>query len=189
LSTSILLVGVGGQGIILASKLLAEGLLSMGYDVKMSEIHGMSQRGGTVTTQVKYGDKVYSPCVGEGEADLIISFEKVEAVRCLKQLKKGGTLIVNDYEIYSMPVLTGKETYPKDIFPKLAEKVENLKVINAGKVAEELGNVRAQNVVLLGAVVKSLGLDKLDWGKIIGQYFKGAVLELNIKALNAGMNI
>jgi len=161
----------------------------MGYDVKMSEIHGMSQRGGTVTTQVKYGDKVYSPCIGEGEADLIISFEKVEAVRFLKQLKNGGTLIVNDYEIYSMPVLTGQEAYPEDILSKLAEKVENLKVLDAGKVALELGNVKAQNVVLLGAVVKSLGLDKLDWEKIISQYFKGAVLDLNVKALKAGMNI
>jgi indolepyruvate ferredoxin oxidoreductase beta subunit len=189
LNTNILLVGVGGQGIILASKLLADALLSMGHDVKMSEIHGMAQRGGTVTTQIKYGDKVYSPCIGAGEADLIVSFEKVEAARYLKQLKKDGTIIVNDYEIYSMPVLSGKESYPENIIAKLSETVQKFKVLNAGKVARDLGNIRAQNIVLLGAVAKSLGLEKLDWEKIIGGYFQGAVLELNLKALHAGMNI
>jgi Pyruvate:ferredoxin oxidoreductase and related 2-oxoacid:ferredoxin oxidoreductases, gamma subunit len=110
---SILLVGVGGQGTILVSKILSQGLMKAGYDVKMSEIHGMSQRGGSVTTQIKFGDKVYSPSIGIGEADILVAFEKLEAARYIGNLKKGGVLVVNDEEMYPLPVLTGQAEVPK----------------------------------------------------------------------------
>ena len=126
---SILFVGVGGQGIILASKILTQGLIKFGYDVKMSEVHGMAQRGGSVTTQVRYGEKVYSPLIGDGEADVIVAFEKIEAVRYLKYLKEGGSLVVNDYEIYSLPILIGAEQYPENIIEKLQECVLKTKAL------------------------------------------------------------
>ena len=159
---SILLVGVGGQGTILASKILSEGLVRKGYDVKMSEIHGMSQRGGSVTTHVRLGTKVASPVVPEGEADVLVAFEKVEAVRWLKYLKKGGRLVVNNFEIYSLPVLTGAAKYPDDVVEKLKKEVPNFKIFNAGEVAEDLDNIKAQNIVLLGALVKAMELEDID---------------------------
>lgn len=185
---SILLVGVGGQGTILASKLLSEGLVRKGYDVKMSEIHGMSQRGGSVTTHVRFGSHVYSPIVPEGEADVLVSFEKVEAVRWLRYLKKGGTLVVNDFEIYSLPVLTGTAIYPDGVIEKLRAEVPNLKVFSAGAIAHELGNIKAQNVVLLGALVKALGLENLDWKSVLTELVPPKLLDLNLKAFDAGLN-
>ena len=185
---SILLVGVGGQGTILASKLLSEGLVRKGYDVKMSEIHGMSQRGGSVTTHVRFGTHVYSPIVPEGEADVLVSFEKVEAVRWLRYLKKGGTLVVNDFEIYSLPVLTGTAIYPDGVIEKLRAEVPNLKVFSAGAIAHKLGNIKAQNVVLLGALVKALGLQNLDWKSVLTELVPPKLLDLNLKAFDAGLN-
>jgi len=185
---SILLVGVGGQGTILASKLLSEGLVRKGYDVKMSEIHGMSQRGGSVTTHVRFGSHVYSPIVPEGEADVLVSFEKVEAVRWLRYLKKGGTLVVNDFEIYSLPVLTGTAIYPDGVIEKLRAEVPNLKVFSAGAIAHELGNIKAQNVVLLGALVKALGLENLDWKSVLTELVPPKLLDLNLKAFDAGLS-
>ncbi|MDD2498386.1 MAG: indolepyruvate oxidoreductase subunit beta [Desulfitobacteriaceae bacterium] len=189
MTKSILLVGVGGQGIILASKILSEGLLKLGYDVKMSEIHGMAQRGGSVTTQIRFGEKVYSPCVGSGEADVLAAFEKVEAVRWLHQLKEGGTLLVNDYEIYSLPVLIGQEKYPEGIIKELKSRVENVKSFDAGKIAVELGNIKTQNIVILGALIKALRLDTLDWADVMKEYIPPRLLDLNVKALAAGMEI
>ena len=185
---SILLVGVGGQGIILASKVLSEGLLKMGYDVKMSEIHGMAQRGGSVTTQIRFGDKVYSPCIGVGEADAVVAFEKVEAARYLDKLKEGGILLINDYEIYSLPVLIGQEAYPEGIIEKLTVEVGRVKALNAAKIAEELGNVKAQNIVLLGALIKAMELDQLDWAEVLASFIPSRLYELNVKALQAGIN-
>ncbi len=184
---SILLVGVGGQGTILASKILSEGLVRKGYDVKMSEIHGMSQRGGSVTTHVRFGSKVSSPIVPVGEADVLVAFEKVEAVRWLNYLKKDGTLVVNDFEIYSLPVLTGAAVYPDGIIEKLMAEVPKLKVLNAGAMAEEIGNIKAQNVVLLGALVKAMGLESLDWESVIKELVPARLLELNIAAFKAGL--
>ena len=184
---SILLVGVGGQGTILASKILSEGLVRKGYDVKMSEIHGMSQRGGSVTTHVRFGSKVSSPIVPAGEADVLVAFEKVEAVRWLNYLKKDGTLVVNDFEIYSLPVLTGAAVYPDGIIEKLMAEVPKLKVLNAGAMAEEIGNIKAQNVVLLGALVKAMGLESLDWESVIEELVPARLLELNIAAFKAGL--
>ena len=186
-TTSILLVGVGGQGTILASKILSEGLVRKGYDVKMSEIHGMSQRCGSVTTHVRFGSKVSSPIVPVGEADVLVAFEKVEAVRWLNYLKKDGTLVVNDFEIYSLPVLTGAAVYPDGIIEKLMAEVPKLKVLNAGAMAEEIGNIKAQNVVLLGALVKAMGLESLDWESVIEELVPARLLELNIAAFKAGL--
>ena len=184
---SILLVGVGGQGTILASKILSEGLVRKGYDVKMSEIHGMSQRGGSVTTHVRFGTKVASPVVPEGEADVLVAFEKVEAVRWLKYLKKGGRLVVNDFEIYSLPVLTGAAKYPDEVVEKLEKEVPDLKIFNAGEIAEGLGNIKAQNVVLLGALVKAMGLEDIDWESVLNELVPAKPLDLNIKAFKAGL--
>ena len=127
---SILLVGVGGQGTILASKILSTGLLEAGYDVKMSEIHGMAQRGGSVSTQVRCGNKVFSPIIGKGEADILVSFESMEALRWLEYLKPNGKVVVNDYEIPSAPILAGKQDYPKGVI-NIIEKKANTSVMNA----------------------------------------------------------
>ena len=185
---SILLVGVGGQGTILASKLLTTGLMEEGYDVKMSEIHGMSQRGGDVSSQVRYGDKVESPVIELGGADLIISFEKMEALRWLKYLKKDGKVVVNDYEINSMPILSGKVDYPEGILEEL-KKHADTKVIDAAKHAEELGNSKVMNVILLGTIIKLMGLEKINWDKIIRDNVKPKFIELNLKALEEGMSL
>ena len=183
---SIILVGVGGQGTITTSSILAKGLIAEGYDVKMSEIHGMSQRGGTVVTQVKYGDKVYSPIIGEGEADLIVSFEKLEALRALPYLKEGGTIVTDDKEIYPMPVLTGAAEYPEDAIQRLEGSGIHVQVVHAAHTAQELGNVKAQNIVLLGALIKQLKLDHIDWKQIIADSFPGKLAELNCRAFDAG---
>ncbi|MBQ0055544.1 MAG: indolepyruvate oxidoreductase subunit beta [Synergistaceae bacterium] len=184
---SILLVGVGGQGTILASKILSEGLARKGFDIKMSEIHGMSQRGGSVSTHVRYGSKVASPIVSEGEADVLVAFEKSEAVRWLNYLKKGGWLVVNNYEIKSLPVLTGLAEYPEQVIEQLNAAVENVKIFNATQIARELGNERAQNIVLLGALIKALGIADMDWDSVLEQLMPAKVVELNKKALHAGM--
>ncbi|MCR6545609.1 indolepyruvate oxidoreductase subunit beta [Dehalobacterium formicoaceticum] len=186
---SVLLVGVGGQGIILASKILSEGLIQLGYDVKMSEIHGMAQRGGSVTTQIRYGEKVYSPIIDRGEADVILAFEKVEALRSLPHLKKGGKLLINDHEIYSLPVLIGQQAYPENIIDKIREQVEHVKAFDAVSMAEELGNIKTQNMILLGALIKALELDHVEWSELVRDHLPEKVHDLNLKALEAGMNV
>ena len=183
---NILLVGVGGQGTILASKILTSGLMEAGYDVKMSEIHGMSQRGGSVSTQVRYGDKVLSPIVGMGSADVIVAFETMEALRWLPYLKKGGSIVVNDFVINPAPVNQGQAEYPEGIIEDLAAKVKVVS-LKAGDMAAELGNPKAMNVVLLGALVKAIGtLDDVDWMKHIEKNVKPKFVELNKKAFPAG---
>ena len=189
MTKALLLVGVGGQGTILASKILSEGLVEQGYDVKMSEIHGMAQRGGSVTTQIKFGKKVFSPIIGLAEADVMVAFEKAEAVRCLSYLKEEGVLVVNDHEIYPLPVLTGKEEYPTNVLEYLQKKVKQCKVLKANHIAAELGNTKAQNIVLLGAVIKSLGLEELAWVDILKKHLPPKLHELNIKALEVGLNL
>lgn len=186
---SILLVGVGGQGTILISKILSAGLMEMGYDVKMSEIHGMSQRGGSVTTQIKYGEKVYAPNIGLGGADLVISFEKAEALRALPYLREGGTIITDDREIYPMPVLTGACAYPHDALDAIARTGQQLVVIRAAEVAESLGNIRAQNIVLLGKLVKSMGYERALFQKLVAAYVPPKAKELNLAAFAAGYDM
>ncbi|MGH4119876.1 indolepyruvate oxidoreductase subunit beta [Clostridium sp.] len=186
---SVLFVGVGGQGTILASKILTEGLIKSGYDVKMSEVHGMAQRGGSVTTQVRFGDKVYSPLIEKGKVDVIVSFEKSEAARYLTFLKKDGHIVVNDYEIRSLPVLMGKEMYPENVNERLTDAVYNTIIINAAEIAQNLGNIRAQNVVLLGALIKVLKLENINWDEVISTIVPSKAIDINKKAFKAGMDI
>ncbi|MBR6811890.1 MAG: indolepyruvate oxidoreductase subunit beta [Oscillospiraceae bacterium] len=189
-TTSILLTGVGGQGTILISKILATGLASMGYDVKMSEIHGMSQRGGTVNTQIKYGKKVYAPNIGPGEADIIVSFEKVETLRALPYLKKGGTIVSDEKEIYSMPVLTGDAEYPHNALELIEAAGCTLKRVSAAKIAAELGNSKVQNIVLLGALLKALKIDsEIDWKEIIKNTVPAKLADLNLEAYARGAEL
>jgi len=183
---NILLVGVGGQGTILASKILSSGLMEAGYDVKMSEVHGMSQRGGNVSTQIRFGREVHSPIIGIGEADLIVAFEKMEALRWIEYLRKGGRMVINDYEIPSAPILMGKEAYPAGIIEDLSSKAD-VSVFKAADIAKSLGNAKIMNVVLLGALVKALDIPGIDWEKVIRDNVKKGFEDLNISAFNAGM--
>lgn len=185
---SILLVGVGGQGTILASKILSKGLISAGYDVKMSEIHGMSQRGGSVTTQVRYGKEVFSPIIRKGQADILVSFEVMEALRWISHLKVDGKAIINNYEIPSVPILIGEKDYPKNIIERIENKVDTV-VIDAVRIAEELGNAKTMNIVLLGLLVKAMKLDDINWENIIRTTVKERFIDINIKALNEGMKL
>ncbi|MGO0881572.1 indolepyruvate oxidoreductase subunit beta [Clostridioides difficile] len=186
---NVLLSGVGGQGTVLASKILSAGLIDAGYDVKMSEVHGMAQRGGSVTTQVRYGEKVHSPILGKGDVDVLVSFETMEALRYLDFLKPDGKLVVNDYEMPSAPILTGRVDYPENIINDIKEKVD-VTVIKAVDIARGLGNEKVMNVVLLGALIKALKLeDDIDWEKIVSQQVKPKFIEINIKALREGMNV
>lgn len=188
MTKSILLVGVGGQGTILASKLLTTGLMEAGYDVKMSEIHGMSQRGGSVSSQVRYGDTVDSPVIELGGADILVSFEKMEALRWLEYLKSEGRVVVNNYEIYPIPTLSGKKDYPNTIIDELKSKVETI-VIDAGQKAIELGNEKVMNVILLGSIIKLMNLEEIDWNKIVQENVKPKFVELNQQALVLGMKL
>lgn len=183
---SILFVGVGGQGTILASKILTQGLIENGYDVKMSEVHGMSQRSGSVSTQVRFGTKVYSPIIGEGTADILVSFEEMEAARYAHFLKKDGKVVVNTYRIPSMPILTGTRDYPDDIIGMLRQRVSTM-ALDATGIAEKVGNPKSANVVLLGALVKAMGLTDIDWDPIIAKTVKPAFIDVNRKAFAAGM--
>ena len=188
MTKSIMLVGVGGQGTILASKLLTTGLMNAGYDVKMSEIHGMSQRGGSVSSQVRYGKKVYSPVIEIGGADILVSFEKMEALRWLEYLKPEGKIVVNNYRIDSIPVLTGKAIYKeKEIEDELNRL--NATIINAAEKAKELGNVKVMNIILLGALVKSMNLEDIDWESIIRENIKEKFIDINLQAFKKGMEM
>lgn len=187
MTKSIMLVGVGGQGTILASKLLTIGLMEAGYDVKMSEIHGMSQRGGSVSSQVRYSkDQVYSPVIEIGGADMIVSFEKVEALRYLKYLKEGGTIVANNYKMESVATITGSAEYKVE---EVDEKLKELhaKVINAADKATELGNAKVMNIILLGTVIKGMHLEDIDWEQIIRDNVKEKFIDINIRALHEGM--
>lgn len=183
---SILFTGVGGQGTILTTKILSAALVELGYDVKMSEIHGMSQRGGTVNTQLRYGEHVYAPNIGEGEADLIVAFEKVEALRALPYLKIGGSIIMDEREIYSMPVLIGQEDYPHDAHTRLVETVGNVTIVPASRIAQEEGNIKAQNLCLLGAVVHMLDLQGIDWDARIAASVPAKTVAVNTAAFRRG---
>ena len=189
MTKSIMLVGVGGQGTILASKLLTIGLMQEGYDVKMSEIHGMSQRGGSVSSQIRYSkDKVYSPVIEIGGADMIVSFEKVEALRYLKYLKEGGTIVANNYKMESVATITGSAEYKVE---EVDEKLKELhaKVINAADKAVELGNEKVMNIILLGTVIKGMHLEDIDWEQIIKDNVKEKFIDINIRALHEGMEL
>ncbi|MEG2174652.1 MAG: indolepyruvate oxidoreductase subunit beta [Oscillospiraceae bacterium] len=182
---SILLVGVGGQGTILAAKLLTNGLMQAGYDVKMSEIHGMSQRGGSVSSQVRYGTRVLSPVIEQGGADVLVAFEKMEALRWLDYLRVSGSIIVNNYEIPSMPILSGSMAYPAGILEELSSKAR-VTIIDAAAESQKLGSQKFMNVLLLGATIRRMGLRDIDWATILRENVKPQFVEMNLRALEAG---
>lgn len=186
---SIMIVGVGGQGSLLASRLIGNVLLQQGYDVKVSEVHGMSQRGGSVVTYVKYGDEVNSPVVTKGEADIIISFEQLEAARWLPYLKKGGHLITSTQKIDPMPVITGAAVYPEDIIEKIKAQGVDVIAVDALTLAEEAGNAKASNVVLMGVVSTKMPFDVKVWEQAVEQCVPAKFLELNRKAFALGREI
>jgi len=183
---SILLVGVGGQGTILVSRLLTQGLVQAGYDVKMSEVHGMAQRGGSVSTQVRYGEQVHSPIIGRGQADVLVAFEKMEAVRYAEFLKPDGIAVINNHEIVPMPVAAGLAEYPQGTVEAMESKFKCLIVDGAG-MAKKLGNPRVMNVVLFGAMVKAFDMQGIDWKAVLEDVLPEKVLGMNLEAFEAGL--
>lgn len=188
MTKSIILSGVGGQGTILASKLLTLGLMDSGYDVKMSEIHGMSQRGGSVTSHIRYGERVNSPVIERGDADLLISFEKMEALRYLDYLKPEGKVLVNDFEIKPISVLSANAQYSEDIIKELSDKSDTIAIDAAGH-AVKLGNSRVMNIILLGAIVKLMDLTDTNWDSIIEENVKPDFIDINKEALKLGKEL
>ena len=187
-TTSLMIVGVGGQGTLLASKLLGKLLVAEGYDVKVSEVHGMSQRGGSVVTYVKYGDKVYSPVIAEGEADYIVSFEKIEAARYVQCLKAGGKIIVNTQQIDPMPVIIGAAEYPANVLDELTAAGVDVDAFDALSIAEAAGTSKAVNIVLMGRLAKYLNIEKEKWIEAIKVSVPEKFKELNLKAFELGYN-
>ena len=184
---NIMVVGVGGQGTLLTSRIIGKTALNKGYDVKLSEVHGMAQRGGSVVTFVRFGQSVSEPVVEVGEADIVISFEKLEALRYAHFLKKDGILIVNDCEIKPMTVVTGAAVYPENVFDSLKEN-HKLFVIDGQKEALELGNSKVLNTVVLGFAAKHIGFDVEDWISVIEKTVPEKTIDLNKKAFLAGYN-
>lgn len=185
---SVMIVGVGGQGTLLASRVLGSAMLSQGVDVKVSEVHGMSQRGGSVVTYVRYGDKVYSPIIAQGEADVLLAFEALEAARYLPWLKPEGTVVVNTQQMDPMPVVTGVAEYPKDILGKVREQGVKVVALDALGMAEEAGSSKAVNVVLIGAMAKKLDLPKKVWIDTIKETVPSKFIDMNLKAFELGYN-
>lgn len=189
MSTNIMIVGVGGQGSLLASKLLGHLLLKQGLDVKVSEVHGMSQRGGNVVTYVKFGEKVYSPVVSKGEADYIVSFETLEAARWVDCLKPDGKIIVSTQQIDPMPVLTGQAEYPKDLIAMMRDKGFTVQEVDGLRLAEEAGSSKAVNLVLMGVLSKHFSFPQEAWQEAIDACVPPKVIELNRKAFALGQNV
>ena len=186
---NIMIVGVGGQGTLLASKMLGYVLLQQGYDVKVSEVHGMSQRGGSVVTYVRYGKKVYSPVIDKGEADVIISFEKLEAARWLEFLKKDGTIITNTQEVEPMPVITGAAAYPENLIEKMQAAGAKVDAKDFLSIAQEAGSAKAVNIALMGRLSTYFPeiIDE-QWQDAIEKIVPPKFLDLNRKAFEAGRN-
>ena len=183
---NIMIVGVGGQGSLLASKLLGRLLLTKGYDIKVSEVHGMSQRGGSVVTYVRYGDKVYSPVIDKGEADFIVSFELLEAARWLEFLKPGGKIVTNIQQINPMPVITGAATYPADLVQKMKDAGADVEAFDALSVAEQAGSPKAVNIALMGRLSKFFDFTEEEWLQAIRDSVPPKHIALNEKAFQLG---
>ena len=184
---NIMIVGVGGQGTLLASKLLGHVLLGQGYDVKVSEVHGMSQRGGSVVTYVRFGDKVYSPVIDRGEADIIVSFELLEAARWLEYLRPEGQIIVNTQEVEPMPVITGGAKYPENLTEKMQEKGAKVDAADFLAVAEKAGSAKAVNIALMGRLSAYFPeIPEEEWQKALEACVPAKFLELNKKAFELG---
>ncbi len=186
---NIMIVGVGGQGTLLASKMLGYVLLQRGYDVKVSEVHGMSQRGGSVVTYVRYGKKVYSPVIDKGEADVIISFEKLEAARWLEFLKKDGTIITNTQEVEPMPVITGAAAYPENLIEKMQASGAKVDAKDFLSIAQEAGSAKAVNIALMGRLSTYFPeISDEQWQDAIEKIVPPKFLDLNRKSFEAGRN-
>ena len=183
---NVMIVGVGGQGSLLASKLLGRLLLTKGYDIKVSEVHGMSQRGGSVVTYVRFGEKVYSPIIDKGEADFIVSFELLEAARWTEYLKSGGKIVANTQQINPMPVITGAAEYPENLVQKITAAGMDLDAIDALKLAEEAGSSKAVNIVLMGRLSRYFDFTLDEWMEAIEKSVPAKFLELNKKAFMLG---
>lgn len=184
----VIISGVGGQGILLASDILSDVCMKAGHDVKKSEVHGMSQRGGDVVSHVVFGDKVYSPLIGKGDADVILSFEKVEALRNIDFLKKDGVIVVNELEIFPLPVACGDAKYPANPINDIKKHFNNVIVIDGQQKAVDLGNIRVMNVILLGVLASHLDIDKQIFIDVIKEKVPPKTVELNLKAFELGYN-
>ena len=185
---NIMIVGVGGQGSLLASKLLGRLLLTKGYDIKVSEVHGMSQRGGSVVTYVRFGDRVYSPVIDKGEADYIVSFELLEAARWTEYLKPGGKIVVNTQQINPMPVITGAARYPEALVETMQGAGLDVDAFDALALAEQAGSAKAVNIVLMGHLSRNFDFTLEEWMTAIEQSVPAKFLELNKTAFNLGRN-
>ena len=185
---NIMIVGVGGQGSLLASKLLGRLLLTQGYDIKVSEVHGMSQRGGSVVTYVRFGDKVYSPIIDKGEADCIVSFELLEAARWTEYLRRGGVIVTNTQQINPMPVITGAAAYPQDLVGQMKEAGVLVDAMDALALAEQAGSSKAVNLVLMGRLSQYFDLSEEAWQQAITRSVPEKFLEMNRMAFHLGRN-
>lgn len=185
---NILIVGVGGQGTLLASRVLGAFAMGRGLDCKLSEVHGMAQRGGSVVTHVKISDKVYSPIIAEGDADIILAFEELEAMRAKHYLKKDGLIIINNQQIYPMPVITGAMKYPENIIDKLQSEGIRIEVIPALDIAFKVGNVKTANTVMIGRLARLMNVSIDEMKQVVSQVVPNKFLDVNILALEAGYN-
>lgn len=186
MTKNIMIAGVGGQGTLLASKLLGSLLIGQGYDVKVSEVHGMAQRGGSVVTYVRYGERVASPIIDRGEADILVAFELLEAARWAEYLRPEGVLIANTQQILPMPVITGAAVYPEDLAERLREGCGRAVLVDALAPAEEAGSAKAVNVVLMGILSTVLGIPEAAWMAALEKQLKLALVEMNKKAFYIG---
>ena len=186
MTKNIMIAGVGGQGTLLASKLLGSLPIGQGYDVKVSEVHGMAQRGGSVVTYVRYGERVASPIIDRGEADILVAFELLEAARWAEYLRPEGVLIANTQQILPMPVITGAAVYPEDLAERLREGCGRAVLVDALAPAEEAGSAKAVNVVLMGILSTVLGIPEAAWMAALERQLKPALVEMNKKAFYIG---
>lgn len=183
---NVLIVGIGGQGVVLASQILSDVALQAGFDVKKSEVHGMAQRGGVVSSHIRFGPKVFSPLIPNGQADVMLAFERAEALRWLHELKSDGSMIVNDQKLMPPIAVDPKYTYPDNALDLLKGRVKKLVVINAAGISEKLGNPKLANTVLLGALSKTLDIDVNLWKEVISRRVPKGTAEMNIKAFHKG---
>lgn len=188
-STAIMIVGVGGQGTLLTSRILGNVGISTGADVKVSEVHGMSQRGGSVVTYVKIGEKVHSPIIEKGEADILLCFEELEALRWIDYAKKDASIIINTQRIDPMPVITGKARYPENIVERIKAEYENVITVPALELAKAAGSIRAVNVVMIGVLAQKTDIPEEVWIDSIRKTVKPQFVELNIEAFRKGYNL
>ena len=187
--TSIMIVGVGGQGTLLTSRILGNVGISTGTDVKVSEVHGMSQRGGSVVTYVKMGEKVHSPVIEKGEADILLCFEELEALRWIDYAKKDASIIINTQRIDPMPVITGKAKYPENIIERIKAEYKNVVAVPALELARAAGSIKAVNVVMIGVLAKKTGIPKEKWIDSIRKTVKPQFVDMNIEAFRSGYNL